>query len=166
MTGEVQVIPIAAREQPVLRHLIDLYAYDFSAFMDLDVDETGRFAFGDLSPYWTDPARHPFFVRVDGRLAGFALARDRSRLSGTEGIHDMAEFFVLRKYRRQRVGDRAATAIFARLPGTWEIRQQRNNVGATAFWRRVIARHTQGNFREELWNDATWRGPVQFFTTP
>jgi len=104
MSAEVSVVHAAEHERPVLRHLIDLYAYDFSEQLGLDVEEDGRFAFGDLTPYWTDPARHPFLVRAEGRLAGFVLVHDRSRLTGAAGIHDMAEFFVLRKYRRQGVG--------------------------------------------------------------
>jgi predicted acetyltransferase len=165
-SSEVRVLPIVIGDREVLRHLVDLYAYDFSAFMNLDVEETGRFAFEDLSHYWNDPLRHPFFVRSDGKLAGFALVHERSRLSGTSGIHDMAEFFILRNYRRRGVGERAAKAIFDRLPGSWEIRQRSSNVDAVAFWRRVIERYTHGAFREVTWHDEIWQGPVQFFTTP
>jgi predicted acetyltransferase len=160
----VQVVPIAAHEQPVLRHLVDLYAYDLSEVVALDVGEDGRFAFGDLAPYWTDPARHAFFVRVEGKLAGFVLVHDRSRLSDADGVHDMAEFFVMRRYRRRGVGACAATEIFRRFPGTWEIRQRATNTAATAFWRRVVARYTGGAFREVTWNDEAWQGPVQLFT--
>jgi predicted acetyltransferase len=163
MSVEVKVIPISERERPVLRRLIDLYVYDFSEFMGLDVEEDGRFAFHELSPYWTDPWRHPFFARVNGKLAGFVLVHDRSRLSGADGVHDMAEFFILRKYRRQGLGEQVAREIFDRFPGAWEIRQQPSNAGALAFWRRVIDRYTRGQFREVVWNDQAWQGPVQFF---
>ena len=105
-------------------------------------------------------------MRSDGKLAGFVLVHDRSRLSGTNGIRDMAEFFILRKYRRRGVGEMAARAIFDRLPGSWEIRERPSNVDAVAFWRRVIERYTYGAFREETWNDGTWQGPVQFFHAP
>jgi predicted acetyltransferase len=163
MSLEVQVVPIAEREQPVLRHLIDLYAHDFSEQMGLDVGEDGRFAFPDLAPYWRDPWRRPFFVRVDGKLAGFVLVHARSRLSGEDGVHDMAEFFIMRKYRRQGVGERVARQIFDRFPGAWEVRERPSNTGAIAFWRRVIDRYTRGQFREVTWDDQIWQGPVQFF---
>lgn len=165
MSDEPLIIPIAQSEQPVLRHLVDLYAYDFSELLDLDVAEDGRFAFGDLAPYWQDPWRHPFFVRVGGKLAGFALIHDRSRLGGSDGTHDVAEFFILRKYRRQGLGARAATEIFERFPGDWEIRVRPNNTGAVAFWRHVVHRHTHDRFREILWNDQAWQGPVFLFST-
>jgi predicted acetyltransferase len=160
---EVQVVPVLASEQAILRHLIDLYAYDFSPLLGLDVGDDGRFAFRELAPFWTDEWRHAFFVRVGDKLAGFALVEDRSRLDGRAGVHDMAEFFILRKYRRQGVGAHAARLIFQHFPGRWEVRQRAENADATAFWRRVIDSHTGGKFEDALWNDAVWQGPVQTF---
>jgi predicted acetyltransferase len=165
MPLEIQVLPVPAVEQPTLRQLIDLYVYDFSDLLGLDVGEDGRFTFSDLAPYWVDPWRHPFFVRAGGKLAGFALVQDRSRLTGAMGIHDMAEFFILRRYRRQGLGERAARIIFDGFPGPWEVRERPTNAAALAFWRRVIDRYTHGRFRELTLNDQTWQGPVQLFTS-
>ena len=50
----------------------------------------------------------------------------------------MAEFFVMRKYRRRGIGRQAAADVFARFAGPWQVRQQRSNPAATAFWRRAI----------------------------
>ena len=83
----------------------------------------------------------------------------------TAGAFDMAEFFVMRRYRRKGVGAAAATAAFDRFKGPWEIRQRRENVAATAFWRRVIGGYTGGKFDEVHWDNAAWTGPVQTFTT-
>ena len=112
------------------------------------MDADGRYGYRLLDAYWTDPTRRPFLVRVDGHLAGFALVR-------TGDPHDMAEFFVMRKYRRSGVGIDAARAVFARFPGPWQTRQQFENVGATKFWRQAIP----VGF-EEAEND---EGPVQRF---
>lgn len=165
MDDLVTVVPVAAGERAVLRHLVDLYAYDFSEILDIDIGDDGRFAFPDLDPYWTEGWRHPFFIRVGGKLAGFALVHGRSRLSGTPGVFDMAEFFVMRRYRRRRVGEAAARQLFARFAGPWEIRQRATNHAAIAFWRRVVDRQTGGRFREETRADDVWQGPVQSFTT-
>jgi predicted acetyltransferase len=75
----------------------------------------------------------------------------------------MAEFFVLRRYRRQGVGERAARAAFGRFPGPWEVRERAGNDAAIAFWRRVIHRHTAGRFQEVTWAGDLWQGPVQSF---
>ena len=138
-----------------LAALFELYVYDFSALMGIDVDAHGRFRAPPLDGYFTDARWHAFLFRVDGNLAGFALVQRRSRLSGDESVTDMAEFFVLRKYRRSKIGQRAAARLFDRYPGKWEIRQKPANEAATAFWRRVISDYTAGIYEEEL--IAEWR---------
>jgi predicted acetyltransferase len=156
--------PASVNERGVLANLMQLYVYDWSEILPLDVGPDGRFAEHAIDSYWQDDWRHPFLLRVDGALAGFALVAGRSRLTGQPGIHDMAEFFVMRRYRRRAVGLTAARAAFDRFPGPWEIRQRPDATAATAFWRRAIAQYTGGAYREVAWNDAAWTGPVQFFT--
>ena len=129
----------------------------------LDVGDDGRFRVPPIDDYWSDPRRHPFLLRVDGTLAGFALVQERSRLSGDESVADMAEFFVLRRFRRRGVGERAAAWLFDRFPRVWEVRQKLENRAATAFWRRAIGRYSGGNFEELVLDDERWRGPVQRF---
>jgi predicted acetyltransferase len=159
----VQVVEAALEDRERLRALFELYAYDFSEHLGIDVQDDGRFQTPSLDDYWIDPLCHPFLITVDGKIAGFALVQERSRLSGVEGIRDMAEFFVLRKYRRGGVGERAATWLFLQFRGSWEVRERTENPIATLFWRRVIGRYTSGRFQEVELDDTRWRGPVQSF---
>ena len=110
-----QIDPASPAEEPVLDRLLELYSHDFSERTGADVGDDGTFGWRFLDRYWSEPDRHAFLFRVDGRLAGFALVR-----SGDP--HDMAEFFVLRKYRRGGVGTEAARAVFAGFPGVWQTR--------------------------------------------
>ena len=152
-------------ERPTLDNLMQLYIYDWSELRPLDVGDDGRFPDYPLDAYWQDSWRHPLLLRVDGRLAGFALVSEGSRLTGAPGVFDMAEFFVMRRFRRKRVGLAAAAAAFDRFKGPWEIRQHDENTAATAFWRSAIDRYTGGNYREVRWDDRAWTGPVQMFTS-
>jgi predicted acetyltransferase len=148
VSPRVDVAPATPADRDVLRHLLELYIYDFSEFIAADVDEQGLFGYGHLDAYWSEPDRHPFLIRADGRLAGFALVR-----SGNP--HDMAEFFVMRRYRGHGVGLTAARSLFAGFPGEWQVRQMSSNPAATAFWRNAIPMP----FRDAV-ND---EGPVQRF---
>ena len=131
--------------------------------LGLDVDDSGRFEARSFEPYWLEPWRHAFLIRAEGRVAGFALVHQRSRLTDDPRVYDMAEFFVLRRYRRQGVGARAATLLFDRFRGPWELRERRQNRSAIAFWREVIGRYTGDRFEEVDRDDETWSGPVQRF---
>ena len=159
----MDLVPATRDDKPVLLALNEYYTYDFSELLGLDVGEDGSFGGARLDRHFDDPRCHPFLIRVDGKLAGFALHEGRSRLTGEEGVNDVAEFFVMRKYRKHAVGARAAFALFDRFFGPWEVRQVRANVGATAFWRKVIERYTKGACEELEWDDERFHGVVQRF---
>jgi len=145
---DLEVRPAGPAEKEVVDQLLELYLHDLSELTGADVGSHGRYDYFFLDDYWSEPDRHPFLLRVGGHLAGFALVG-----SGTP--HDMAEFFVMRKYRRQRVGARAARTLFRMFPGEWQVRQIAANTAATKFWRAVIpAPFTEGT---------TEIGPVQRF---
>lgn len=146
----VEVVEATVDDKPALRQLLELYCHDFSAYNGADVDAQGLYRYPYLDDYWTEEERHPFLFKVEGQLAGFAFVRAGSP-------HDMAEFFVMRKYRRSGVGIDAARAVFAKFPGEWQVRELTANAGATAFWRNAIP----VSFTEDT-ND---EGPVQHFTT-
>jgi predicted acetyltransferase len=159
----LEVRAAGREERERLVALLELYVYDFSEILGIDVGDDGRFRLPALDAYWTDPRCHAFLIRVDERLAGFALVQERSRLTGDEAVCDMAEFFVLRKYRRRGIGERVATWLFDRFRGPWEVRQKAEHHAATGFWRRAIGRYAGGRFEEAMIDDERWRGPVQRF---
>ena len=81
--------PASGKERVLLENLAQLYYYDFSEVRELYVAEDGRFADIDLTPYWVDEWRHPFLLRVDDKLAGFALVSERSKITGKSGVCDI-----------------------------------------------------------------------------
>jgi predicted acetyltransferase len=163
-SSTVTMHPAAEHERAVLENLAQLYCHDWSEMLPLDVGDDGRFADFGLASYWTDDWRHPFLLRSDGKLAGFALIAARSKITGDGGVFDMTEFFVLRRFRRQGVGLAAAFAAFDRFQGRWEVRQRQENPGATAFWRRAIAAYTDGHYVESERKRPEWTEIVQSFT--
>jgi hypothetical protein len=67
----IEVVPATREEEPILANLLELYAHDFSEFLEIDLREDGRFRYDDLPLYWREPDRRPLLVRVDGKLAGW-----------------------------------------------------------------------------------------------
>ena len=147
----VEVLEATLEDKSVVRRLLELYIYDFSEFTEEDVDAHGSFGYRFLDNYWTESDRRPFLFRIAGKWAGLALVRAGSP-------HDMAEFFVMRKYRRHGVGIMAARELFARFPGEWQVRQMATNAPATKFWRRAIPHPYE--------EDQNEKGTVQHFVVP
>ena len=139
---QIEVIPAAPEQEAVLGNLLELYMHDFSELRDFDLGPDGRFGYRLLPLYWSDPDRHPFLIRIDGKLAGFALVKRGSEVCGNGAVWDMAEFFVIRGYRRRGFGTQVAQELWRRFPGRWEIRVMQLNVTAHRFWARAISRFT------------------------
>jgi predicted acetyltransferase len=152
---------VAYEDKSTLRNMLELYLYDFSEYDNAELNEHGLYGYEYLDHYWKEAGRYPFFVRADGKLAGFVLVSRHAYLPGNE--QSISEFFILRKYRRHGVGSAAACAIFDRFPGKWEVQQEQNNEPSHHFWRKVIGDYTHGNYQETTLNDERWKGPVQWF---
>jgi len=148
-----------------LENLFQLYAHDFSDFLasQVDLQDDGRFPpYPPLEAYWREPGHEVLFVRADGALAGFVLINAHAH-SGQPCDFSMAEFFVVRKWRRAGVGLSAALAAIGARPGQWDIAVARRNLPAQPFWRQV-ARAVAGEAVTELdRNDNHWNGPILRF---
>ena len=151
-TAQVEVAPASIQEKLILRHLIQLYSYDFTEFDGVDADDYGLYRYDYFDHYWTDTQRRPYLVRVAGKLAGFALLRLAHRDDGTP-YTSMAEFFIMKKYRGKGVGQAAAFYLFDQYPGDWEVSEIAGNRPAQAFWRKIIGRYTGGQYEEETLDD-------------
>ncbi len=135
----IEVIPATPEDQPILANLLELYVHEFSEFLDIHIGVDGRFGYKHLPLYWRDSSRHPFLVRMDGKLAGFVLVKRGSGVSDNASVWDMAEFFVLRGYRRRGIGIAVAHEVWRRFRGVWEVRVMEANNSAHQFWERAIA---------------------------
>jgi predicted acetyltransferase len=155
---EIEIHKAAYPDKSILRNLLELCQHDYSEFNGQEIDEHGLFGYSYLDNYWTEPGRHAFLVRAGGRLAGFALVRTLPAENG-QSFYSMAEFFILRKYRRRGIGRIVACRLFDRFPGRWQVSQEPGNLPAQAFWRGVISAYTNGQFTEIP------EGPIQEFST-
>jgi predicted acetyltransferase len=141
-SAHIEVTPARPEQEPILANLLELYAHDFSEYRDLELGCDGRFGYGGLPLYWSEPGRYPFLVWVEGKLAGLILVKKGSEVSGDETIWDVAEFFVLRGYRRRGIGTQIAHAVWRQFPGLWEVRVMESNTAARDFWAHAISIHT------------------------
>ena len=150
-------------QKPVLHRLMQLYLYDTSEFTGDDPNADGVFDYRYFDEYWQEPDRFPFLIYCGGNLAGFVLVNAYTVVLEPGTGKSIAEFFVMRKYRSQGVGRRAAFHAFDRFPGLWEVREHVDNLAGQAFWRTIIGEYTCGNFTEDTLNTPSWTGPVQTF---
>jgi predicted acetyltransferase len=154
----VEVTPATLEQKPILANLLELYTHDFCDFLELELQPDGRFGYALLDLYWKDPARRPFLVMVDEKLAGFVLLRCIPAETHTVPLWDMAEFFILRGHRGRGIGTAVAHKMWNQFPGRWQVRVMSYNVRALRFWDHAVitytaeSTHSQINERREQWH--------------
>jgi predicted acetyltransferase len=155
-TPVVSVEPAALSDERLLSNLLELYIHDLSdVFLHVELGVDGRFGYPQLSRYWSEPdSRFPFLIRAGDAIAGFVLATRGSAAPEEPDVFDVAEFFVLRRFRRAGVGRRAAFLLWDRLPGEWTVRVATGNAGALEFWRGVV-----GDYAQAVSESSTTKGP-------
>src|SRR5215831_12805064 len=142
--AHIQLVPASLLQKPVLANLLELYMHDFCDFLNLELRPDGRFGYKEFDLYWSDPDRYPFLVYCNERLAGFVLVRGVRDGPHATIAWDMAEFFILRSYRRRGIGIGVAHEVFRRFPGEWGVRVMEANRPACAFWNRAVEQFAGG----------------------
>ena len=133
----------------VIKNLMQFYIYDFSEYMDYDVGEDGLYkAYPDLEEYWKEKnAMFPYVIKRVEKYVGFVLVKKNN---SDKEYFSVAEFFILKKYRRAGIGKAAARQLFTLYKGDWQVHQRENNIPAQEFWRNIINEYTNGQFSERF----------------
>src|SRR5262249_53436343 len=133
---DFKLLPASAEHQLVIKNLMQFYIYDFSEYINLDVEEDGFYApYPHLEEYWKEKNKFPYVIRKEEKYIGFVLVKFIE--SEKRNYFSMAEFFIMRKYRRGGIGKAIAMKIFDLHRGPWEVYQKESNKPAQAFWRKV-----------------------------
>lgn len=164
----VTVTEATYRDRELLDNLLQLYLYDSSEFDGRAPDASGRFEYRYFDHYFDEgfrakEARTAFLVRVGGVPAGFFLKNRHSHRNDPEVEHSIAEFFIMRQFRRKGLGTAVAHHVFDLFPGVWEVAVLRSNLPGLAFWRLTIGAFTGGRFAEHDSRPPAWDGYIQVF---
>lgn len=147
-------------DAPLLDNLLQLYLHDLSEVFPIELNAEGRVDYDKLSIYRSEPERRfAYLIRNETRVIGFILAQRGSPVTDDPEVFDIAEFFILRRYRRTGAGKRAAFLLWERHPGRWIVRVSEGNKGALPFWTTVIAEYSGGRATEATYPDEPhgWR---------
>jgi predicted acetyltransferase len=81
-----------------------------------------------------------FAIIKDANSIGSTIPSLSSFMSERSNTRAVAEFFIMRKYRKQGIGEWVAKQVFDSFPGVWEIQVSHSNPGGYQFWKRVLDR--------------------------
>ena len=150
------LVLIDAQNIEVYCNLAHAYEAEFSGLTKKMPNEAGLFEIDTLPtfPY------SGYLLYHEMKPIGFCVFKIDST------FNDIAEFYITPGMRKNGHGAKLAFSIFDKYPGTWHIRQIAGADNASAFWRKVVAQYTAGQFFEEKISDPDWGiVTLQTFTT-
>lgn len=145
-----ELIEVEEKDKNVIFNLMQLYTYELSLYedetTDFELQDNGLYTMSKyIEMYWTSEKRHPYILKCDDKIAGFVLQRYNE-----ENLNEIAEFFVVNRYRNTGAGTFMANEMFKKYKGKWEIRTLLKNKKAQDFWRSIVSKFSNGNFEEKL----------------
>lgn len=143
----LEIIKAQIADKNTMMNLLEKYLYEFSTWEKTDVDDNGNYGYEYLDCYFTEENRFPYFIKVDGKLAGFILVSDYPEVPEEKTDYCLSEFFVMNKYRRKGYGKEAVFQVLNLHHGKWQLKRHPHNTASVYFWDNVIDEYTSGNYR-------------------
>lgn len=145
-----------SEDNSALERMFQLFAHDSSELSGRDVGDDGLYhGLNDIKDYTTKPNYKTHFIRIEDKLAGFVVIRF------DKDINYLRHFFIIRKYRKKKIGLHSAVKVFDKYPGNWRVSTMDFNIPAIKFWERVLKSYTNNKFRVMRRKDN--RGPQYEF---
>ena len=147
---------------PSFRKLQQEYEAEFSAITGYKPNSQGVFDQEFLASTWSKNGYDIYLFEIGGTAIGFAVVNLSSMITHDKDTRDIAEFYIIPKFRNQKLGTKLAQEIFLMYPGKWEVRQLPSLLKARKFWLRAITTLNPKKFEESI-NSDTWEGFLQKF---
>lgn len=122
-----------ANDRPVIWNLFQFYCYDTSAEDQCDVDANGLYSLSAdyFAQYWTRPGWQAHLLRWNDSIAGFALVETSEAVAGAM---ELADLFVLNRFRRRGIGQQVARHFMSTRQVPWTVVIFDEALDAQAFW--------------------------------
>lgn len=136
-------------KKDILYRLLQYSLYEESMFDQNEINEYGIYEYKWFDNYFLDEDRDAYFIKMkdNNKLLGFVMVNTYTQIY--KNGHSIAEFMILPKFRKNKIGKYAAITIFDKYRGNWEIKPSSGNEIAYKFWEKVIKEYTNNNYKFE-----------------
>ena len=138
---------VSKEDKNVLYRLLQYSLFEESESDLNDMNSEALFEYKWFDSYFCDDnKRDAYFIKdkETNKLLGFAMVN--SFVVGFECGHSIAEFMVIPKYRRNKIGKNVAFKLFDEYKGNWEVKPSYNSEKAYCFWKHVVKEYTGDKF--------------------
>ncbi len=141
----VKLDRVKSSEKDVLFRLLQYSLFEESLNDFNEMNQDGFFEYKYFDSYFNNSNRDALFIKEceSDKLLGFVMINDYIQKNGTG--HSIAEFMIIPKYRRNKIGKKVAFDCFNLYKGYWEISPSFGSDIAYKFWKNVIDEYTNCN---------------------
>lgn len=133
-----QLEEITEEKKTIIENLLQYYFYELSVYFPRNIQEDGKYRkYTYLETYFKDSSRKAYFIKVKNQYAGFVFVNEYTVVAKENETKAIAEFFVLKQYRGEKLGTQVALNLF-KGEDNWEVKVLNKNKEAMNFWKNVI----------------------------
>lgn len=140
---------VQVEDKDILYRLLQYSLFEESLTDLKEMNNEALFEYKWFDSYFEENNREAYFIKEQetNKILGFAMVNQYMQKSG-DG-HSIAEFMVIPKYRRLKIGKRVAKELFDMHKGNWEVKPAYGSSLAYSFWKNVIDEYTSNNNKFE-----------------
>ena len=161
----MDIIEVESHHHGLVKGMYQCYLHDISEFeAPYKMDENGCWQ-PDYLPFWlgNNDGAMPHLIRYDDQFIGLAFVGAHPfPYMNPNRDYRFCEFFILRAFRGDGLGRKAARAVLQKYGGHWEMVVLPENQAALSFWRTIIDDLQADRFRRET----TEEGIIYSFVMP
>ena len=103
---------VKIKDKDILYRLLQYSLFEESLTDQNEMNDEAIFEYKWFETYFKDTTREAYFVKEESsnKLLGFAMVNEYTQK--IEKAHSIAEFMIIPKYRRLKIGKRVAVEIF------------------------------------------------------
>lgn len=137
---------VTADNKDILYRLLQYSLFEESENDGNEMNDNAIFDYKYFDLYFTDADRDAYFIKANesGKLLGFAMVNTYVQIF--DKGHSIAEFMVIPKYRKNKIGKTVAISLFEKYKGNWEVKPSFNSDKAYVFWKNVIEDYTNHKY--------------------
>ena len=133
---------VKIEDKDILYRLVQYSLFEESLTDLNEMNSEAIFEYKWFDNYFEDENREAYFIKEQdsNKLLGFAMVNKYMQKS--KDGHSIAEFMIIPKYRRLKIGKRVAIELFNMHKGIWEVKPSYDSKSAFLFWKSVIDEYT------------------------
>lgn len=140
---KIQIVSLSKKEE--MREIFFEYLREISKFdKTITFDKSGLPIYKWFDFYWSDKDRYPFYLIVDGCVAGIALIRELG-----QGQFEVAEYYICPEYRKDENAIWFINQITSLFDGEFVLSTDLINIRAMKFWNKVATFFKNSSSKED-----------------